>query len=90
MVIEDMVMAMITAMDIMAILMGTVPITTVMEIPIMTGTAITVDQRVAPVIGDEIMGEGSRIIFRSHHLTRTETDDKLFIMDQEKEHFLVS
>ena len=49
---------MIMAMDITAILLATAPITMVMDIPIVTGTAITVDQGVAQVIGDEITAVG--------------------------------
>jgi hypothetical protein len=42
-------------------------------------------------MGDEITGQGNRIILDlPYHLTRIETDDKLFIMDQEKDHFLMS
>jgi hypothetical protein len=58
-----MVMTMTIATDIMAILMATAPITTVMDIPIVTETIIILDQGVDPVIGDEIMGQGNRIIF---------------------------
>jgi hypothetical protein len=65
--------------DIMAILRATAPITTVMDIPIVTETII-VDQGVDPVIGDETIGQGNRIIFDlSYRLTPAETDDKLFL-----------
>jgi hypothetical protein len=47
-------------MDTMAILMATTPITMVMDIPIVTETII-VDQGVAPVIGDEIKGQGDNL-----------------------------
>jgi hypothetical protein len=61
MVMEAMVIAMIMTTDIMAILMATAPTTMVMEIPIMTRAAITVDQGVAPVIGDKIEGQGDNL-----------------------------
>jgi hypothetical protein len=49
---EDMIMA----TDIIAIPIATAPIITVMDIPIVTGTTIIVDQDTDPVMGDEIMG----------------------------------
>ena len=45
-------------MDTMAILMATTPITMVMDIPLVTGVTITVDQGTDPVMGDEITGIG--------------------------------
>jgi hypothetical protein len=42
----------------MAILMATTPITMVMDILIVTGTTIIVDQGTDPVMGDEITGIG--------------------------------
>jgi hypothetical protein len=44
MVIEDMDTVMVMDPDIMAILTATTPIARVMDIPIVTGTIITVDQ----------------------------------------------
>jgi len=43
-------------MDTMAILMATIPITMVMDIPLVIGATITEDQGMDPVMGDEIIG----------------------------------
>jgi uncharacterized membrane protein len=67
MVMEDMIMALATAM-VIVIPVATTTIITVMGILMdinnlaVTGTAI-VDHGVEPAIGDEIKGQGGRIIF---------------------------
>ena len=60
----------------------------ILDIPLDTTTLAEVtplmDQDMGPDIGDEIMGQGGRVIFDPVNLTRTETGDKLLIMHREK------
>jgi len=79
-------MAMI--MDIIVILIATTTITMILDIPMditsVTGMILIMNLGMDPVMGDEIMGQGGRIILGRINLTRTETGDKLLMMYKEK------